>query len=202
MAATEVSICNLALSHLGDSAKVSAISPPDGTMQAQQCAVFYPLARDLALAKHDWSFATRRAKLAEVVIDLDTYPEYEHGYALPSDCVDVIDVVGYPLAVYQREAAADGTFVLLCDIEPNLMYIRYVFRQVNPARYSAEFVSLISYELAAMLSGPIRKGDKREDMLKAAGIALVTAAGVDSNVDSNLARNLRLGYRPESISQR
>ena len=63
---SEVTICNLALSHLGDTAQVTSIKPPDGSVQAQLCANFYYQARNALLEMHAWGFATRRAVLAAV----------------------------------------------------------------------------------------------------------------------------------------
>ena len=58
---SEVAICNLALAHLGDSATVASIDPPEGSAQSEHCARFYPIARDALLEMHAWKFATRRA---------------------------------------------------------------------------------------------------------------------------------------------
>ncbi len=57
---TEVTISNMALSHIGDAAVVTSIDPPDNSTQAQRCAQFYPEARDALLEMHDWNFATKR----------------------------------------------------------------------------------------------------------------------------------------------
>lgn len=60
---SEVDLCNLALSMLGDDANVSSIEPPDGSAQSVYCSRFYPTARDALLELHDWNFASRRAAL-------------------------------------------------------------------------------------------------------------------------------------------
>jgi hypothetical protein len=65
--ASEVDICNLALAHIGDGANVRSITPPDETVQAEKCAIFYPIARDIALESHGWSFAVQRAELNQLV---------------------------------------------------------------------------------------------------------------------------------------
>ena len=52
--ASEIAICNLALSHLGDAANIASIDPPEGSAQAEHCATFYPIARDSLLEMHDW----------------------------------------------------------------------------------------------------------------------------------------------------
>ena len=64
--ANPVEICNLALSHLGSSATVSAIAPPDGSVEAGYCARFYGMARQLSLTAFTWQFALKRVALAEV----------------------------------------------------------------------------------------------------------------------------------------
>ncbi len=43
--ASPVDISNLALSHIGAEALVSAIDPPDGSREAGLCAQFWPLVR-------------------------------------------------------------------------------------------------------------------------------------------------------------
>ena len=44
--ASVADICNMALGHLGDSATVASIDPPEGSAQAEHCARFYPMVRD------------------------------------------------------------------------------------------------------------------------------------------------------------
>lgn len=107
---SEVTICNLALSHLGDTAVVASIRPPDGSVQAQLCARFYAPARDALLEMAAWGFATRRVKLAELVPEaadaMDINADgtlagpWRHMYALPSGVVNT-------LAVQQLDAPAD-----------------------------------------------------------------------------------------------
>ena len=62
--ASEVDICNVALGHLGDEAAISAIDPPDGSVQASHCARIYPMARDELIEMHNWRFAVKRKALA------------------------------------------------------------------------------------------------------------------------------------------
>jgi len=76
--ASIVDICNLALSHLGDSATVSSIDPPEGSAQADLCARFFPIALASLLEAHSWGFATRRVALAPLAISADSF-----GAALP-----------------------------------------------------------------------------------------------------------------------
>src|SRR6185312_16246570 len=103
---SEVTICNLALAHLGDTATVASIKPPDASVQAQLCARFYPVARDALLEMAQWGFATRRVQPAQVtaptVTDADgnTKQTWLYAYAVPSDMVNV-------QAVLDQDAADD-----------------------------------------------------------------------------------------------
>jgi hypothetical protein len=102
---SEVTICNLALSHLGDTAQVTSIKPPDGSVQAQLCANFYWTARNALLEMASWGFATRRVALAEVsnptvsswiAPDGDTETSrgtWRFAYALPSGAINVLAVI-------------------------------------------------------------------------------------------------------------
>lgn len=99
---SEVTICNLALSYLGDTATVASISPPDSSVQAQLCSRFYWVARNALLEMAAWGFATQRAQLALL---WDTQAEgwmppvgwvpqtWRFGYALPSDVINALAVL-------------------------------------------------------------------------------------------------------------
>ena len=55
--ASDVDICNEALSHLGDSATVSSINPPEGSAQAEHCARFYPTTLATLFGTPTWAMA-------------------------------------------------------------------------------------------------------------------------------------------------
>ena len=93
---SEVTISNLALSHLGDIAEVTSIRPPDGSVQAMHCARFYPMARNTLLEMGQWGFATRRALLAQVQLtgdDAVTFGTWRFAYALPSGFINALAVL-------------------------------------------------------------------------------------------------------------
>ena len=181
--ASEIDICNLALSHLGDSATIACIDPPEGSAQAEHCARFYPIARDSLLELHDWNFATRRSTLSLLS---STVSPWEYVYAKPSLLKKIIAVVspdaddyystpatydttytGYLLLSdscgvyvpqpYAIETLSDGTGVICTNLENAVL--RYTVSAVDPAVFSALFVITLSWHLASMLAGPIIKGD-------------------------------------------
>lgn len=53
-----VGICNLALAHLGDPARVTSINPSDGSVQATLCARYYPEADAILRTSEDWLLVT------------------------------------------------------------------------------------------------------------------------------------------------
>lgn len=87
-----VAICNTALSHIGDSANVTSIDPPDGSAQAGYSKTFYPIALSALLDMASWSFATVRVALATVDNPSSTWA---FAYAAPSDMVSAIAVLPF-----------------------------------------------------------------------------------------------------------
>ncbi|MGL4668599.1 MAG: hypothetical protein ACRCWR_11820 [Saezia sp.] len=158
----EVDICNLALSHLGDTATVASIFPPEGSAQAQHCAVFYPIARNTLLEAHDWGFATVRisppAKLHE------NYFGWRYAYMRPADAIRIISVTE-PRGTnsdqsdipYVLESDVDGKRLILCNTES--IVVKYIRLETNVSKYPPLFIQALSWHLAAMLAGPIIKGD-------------------------------------------
>lgn len=159
--ASEVDICNLALSHLGDGATVASINPPEGSAQAEHCARFYPLARDTLLTEHAWSFATRRVALS-LLADGST-PSWAYAYAVPNKALTIWAVLE-PDAMddaatqpFAREVRADGTPMILTGQADAVA--RYAFQVTDTGSFSPAFVSCLSWLLASYLAGPVIKGD-------------------------------------------
>lgn len=159
---SEVNIANLALSHLGDSATVSSLEPPEGSAQAEHCARFYPMARDALLQSHAWTFATKRKQLAELA---SLWPQWDHTYAKPSDAL-VIHGILSPSATddtadshqpYSIEVDGDDNDVIFSDQEKAVAL--YTRRVVDTTRFPPMFQMSLSWQLASMLAGPVLKGD-------------------------------------------
>ena len=173
--ASAVSICNNALGHLGDEAAISAIDPPDGSVQASHCARIYPMARDELLEMHNWRFATKRAALA-LVTTTEQPQEWAYTYAYPT-CIRVIAVrpenepttsnsglifdeqefltkpQTFPFTI---EALADGTQVIYTNVENAT--IHFVANITDTAKFSLLFCAALARLMAVYLAGPIIKG--------------------------------------------
>lgn len=213
--ASEVDICNLALAHLGDRATVSSISPPEGSAQAEHCARFYPIARDMVLEAHEWGFATKRADLALLT---DTPPPgFLYVYQLPNDCRNIVDLIDpnaptfppidehrghwygdaftLPAVPYELETRSDGTPVVYTNLAE--AKIRYVASITDTTKFSTQCLDAIGWLLAAYLAGPVIKGDTGAEMgntcMKAYQLSLSQARANDAN---NRRRSTQESQRP------
>ena len=179
--ASEVDIVNTALTHLGDSAVVESISPPDGSYQADRAAVFYPMARDALQEMHTWGFCTMRAALAQVA---NPTSSWQYCYAQPPNVLNTIAVLApdaaddtssplyaptawlgyqapfggaYTPQAFQLETADDGSQILYTN-QVNAI-LRYTTVNTDTTKFSPLFTVTLGHFLASMLAGPIMKGD-------------------------------------------
>lgn len=164
--ADEVAICNLALAHLGDEAKITSIRPPDGSAQAGHCAQFYPVARGVLLQMHPWTFATRRATLAptaNLVPDIWLY-----AYLLPAGCLRPLEssMPGTGGSVLLDNAMPQGWAFTMESNEAGdaILYtnaqtatLRYIALVTDTTKYSPLFTAALARLLAAYLAGPVLK---------------------------------------------
>lgn len=168
--ASVVQLCNMALSHIGSEARVSSISPPDGSVEAGHCAMFYDLARTELLEPGNWAFSLKRATLAEV-----TNPSmgWAYAYAKPSNCLRALRILRPSIAItvftqdlaVAPHAADSGTAPF--DIEGEVIFTNepdavlvYVQDVTDSTKFPASFTSALSYLLASYLAGPILKGNE------------------------------------------
>lgn len=209
--ASEVDICNLALAHLGDAATVSSIDPPEGSVQAEHCSRFYPIARDALLEMHAWGFATKRVALAYLT---NNWTEWTYAYAVPNDSVNIIAVLasdatndysvgintmfsqtGLPLiagGVYQPqpfalETQSDGTQIIYTNQEDATL--RYSALITDTTQFPPLFVVSLSYLLASYLAGPVIKGEIGAAEAKRCLVLFQGALGRASVSDSSQRKN-------------
>lgn len=161
---SEIDICNLSLSHLGDKATVASIDPPEGSAQAEHCARFYPIARDALLEEGSWAFNTKRIALASLA---DVPDAWSFAYAMPSDAMNIIALLpdgagddydyGTDLVAWVCETTEDGDKVIYSNTESAVA--RYKAFVDDTTKFSPLFVMTLSWRLAGLLAGPVLKGD-------------------------------------------
>lgn len=179
---SEVEICNLALAHLGDSATVASIDPPEGSAQAEHCARWYPIARNSLLEMQEWGFATTRALLAELS---NPFPQWQHAYARPADCLKVLailpaDATSDVANSFSNDRFLHGAVPALCtvytpqdfttEIDANTgnqiilanqenALVRYTRAVTDTSKFSPLFTDTLGWYLASYLAGPVLKGE-------------------------------------------
>lgn len=207
MASSVIDICNLALSRLGDRANVVSIDPPEGSAQADHCARFYPIARDVALEAHAWGFNTVRVTNAAVLVN--PQPGWRFAYAKPDDCLKVLKVIrgGFtnewwacPSEQFTREIEElTGVEVILTNVEDaTIVYQRTV---EDTAAFPPQFVSALAWLLASYLAGPVVKGDAGRKAGQACYNAWMTEASKAEKLDANQSKTRR-HYQPDAMRAR
>lgn len=207
---TAVDVCNTALAHLGETANVSSVFPPDGSAQASLCNRFYNVAVEELLTLHPWSFATKRTDLTEdATNDLDQ--SWGFSYQVPGDVGrvlqvippdtpdNVVDATTREQPSHTLEQDAGGDLRLYSNIEDAVLrYTTYVY---DANKYPALFVSALSWLLASKLAGPLIKGDvgaaEAKRCLQMVQWYIGKAMGVDG-----LQRNQKPTHSVPWISQR
>jgi hypothetical protein len=200
--ASEVDICNLALAHLGDRATGASLNPPEGSVQAEHCARFYPMARDTLLEMHSWNFAVKRVALAET----GTAPGlWQFSYARPTNALAILSILApedddtREPHKFVCETSTSGSGLIYTDVEDATAL--YVSRVEDPTKFSPLFTQTLSWHLASMLAGPVIKGDagaaeaKRCIQMMAHFLAKATVS------DAN-QREIRPTHSPSWISGR
>lgn len=219
--ASEVDVCNIALGHLGDDAAISAIDPPDGSVQASHCARIYPMARDELLEMHNWRFAVKRKALA-LLSTTEQPQEWAYTYGYPT-CLRVIAVLpeNEPTtsnsnlifdeqeflnkpksAPFTIEALDDGTQVIYTNVENATVH--YVAAITDVAKFSPLFRAALARLMAVYLAGPIVKGKAGVEMSKAQLELFEKIAGPRAKAsDANAHRDTSYdNFIPSSLAAR
>jgi hypothetical protein len=187
---TVTDLCNLALARLGESATITDIAPPDGSVQAEHCAMFYPVARDAVLELMRPRFAIRRATLA--LLDRDAHG-WQYCYAAPAGLLSVLALLpasaksGAATQPFIRESDEDGTPLILADTEGAAL--SYVGREEDPGKFSPLFTDALAWRLASDLAGPLLKGDAGAAQAKSCYQSFLYVLGVGRQNEANQQRS-------------
>ncbi|MGY4397300.1 hypothetical protein ACVWZA_002494 [Sphingomonas sp. UYAg733] len=176
--AVSITVCNLALGEL----RAPPIADIDeNSIEARECARYYPQCLTLLLERHEWSFATKIVALPALTLN-PRAGEWAHAYGLPVDLGTAKRVVP---AVGEWVPAQGQCFI----VEAGVLYaqatnavLEYSPNQVAEAVMPAMFVDALAFALAARLAVPVR--DSREmkaQLLQQAEVAAQRAIADDRN---------------------
>lgn len=197
-----VDIANMALAHLGQSAVVQSVAPPDESRAAGLSVQFWPSVVGTLLEAHPWNFATRTAPLALLT---ETRPGWAHCYAPPSDCARVWRVSGDEgmgcAEPFEIQAGVSGTPPSVICTNTATGFVRYTKTNLVPQTMPAQLRLAASYHLAALLAGALIKGDTGakagQAMLQLGRAHAQMAAAYDANQQQDAGP-----YVPSSIRAR
>lgn len=160
---SEVSICNVALSYLGED---TIRSLDEDTRRAGLCNLMYPIARDALLSRQDWSFARKTLKLQQLSEDY-----YEGAvFALPADCLTPLNIL--PRLLARRQNKIEGGRIVFpgTDASESLgydLYLQYTFRCTDTTKFSASFIDVLALDLAVRMCLPLTQDSKLAQSLRA-----------------------------------
>lgn len=181
-----VDTCNVALSHLGNARRVASIDPPDGSVEADYCATFYPIALKELLEAADWTFARKRVALAPATTNESLV--WTYAYAKPSDCLVPRRILTNDPTKFEQDSAdfdTEGDVLYTNQAEAVLVYTRPVS---DPTKFSSSFETALALLLAAHLAGPILKGTEgvnaKNGLRKMAADTAKSATSNDANKTS------------------
>lgn len=160
--ASEVDICNMALSLLGRET-ISALG--ENSPEGRVCATFYAQSRDAALRDHPWNFAQTRKSLGEVAVPSGYADKWDYCYGYPGDCVharEMSDGVNSdePFEVAQN---TDGSLIILTDCTP--AYLSYTKTTADTSKFDPAFIEALVLKIAANLSIPLTKNPQIEQSM-------------------------------------
>ena len=166
--ASVVGICNIALSNIGDE-KISSLT--DNNDRARACNLRYEDTRDAVLRSHPWKSATSRVELAAST-DTPVWG-FTYKYALPSDCLRVLDVYDYTVPF-----SIEGRFLLTDNSTAKL---KYIARFTDPNVYDILLQLAIGIRLAAEIAEALTgRTELKQEMYQKYLLILSEARGVDS----------------------
>jgi hypothetical protein len=146
--ASEIQICNLALSHLGGG-RIQSIN--DNAKEAIECKILYPMVLESTLRSHKWAFATKRLLLG--LLD-EEVPGFRFVYRYPGDCLvarEIYSVNQFDKVKFEIALGKDNqSRVILSDQESAVLI--YTAKVENANIFDSIFIEALSWKLAGELA--------------------------------------------------
>jgi hypothetical protein len=177
-------VCNLALSYLGAN-RITEIN--DQSVEGQLCAANYDIVRDAMLSRHQWTFATKRFKLTNILAEAPSHG-FLYAHQLPEEVLRVIEV-NDNVAKWQVEGRA-----ILSD--DTVLYIKALVSEPSEAKWSPGFVQAMASRLAFELAMPLTNSRAvSESMLQLHSAKLQAAKASDGMQGYAERRSVTTWYR-------
>lgn len=156
-----VAICNLALSHAGNSVEIQNLET-ENTSEANACRRFFEQVRDEVLRDFPWPMARRTVALALVANNPTT--EWAYAYQYPNDCLMFGRILGVTRnetratrVPYQMAADGAGGQLIYTDW-PNAVG-EYQMRLTDSTFWPPDFVQAVALLLCFYIAPRLTGGD-------------------------------------------
>ncbi len=146
-----VDVVNVALRRIGSS-RIVAFT--DDSASATVANDLFDEVLDDLLRQHAWNFATKRAKLAQLVSEPAF--EFDHAYTMPADWIRTVSV--HPNSegagtMFYREEQLDDKRVIVTSADE--VFLRYIARVTDANLWPPDFRNAVSMTLARDFAIPL-----------------------------------------------
>lgn len=174
--ASEVSISNSALQHLGSGRIVSL---DEDSKLARECKKAYEPARDSELRAHPWNFAVARVRLAAN----STPPEFgpANSFTLPTDFIRLLHRDNGRNR-NDHDWQIEGRKILTNDSAP--LDVRYVRQVVDVNTMDPLFREALALRMAIKMCEAITQSNTKKDALKDDYIGIITQAKLVNAIEN------------------
>lgn len=196
---TEVQICNLALSQLGQS-PIASIETPTTTAETV-CSLHFAQTRKEVLRSHVFNFSK---KLSTLTVDATKTPAFgfTYAYALPNDFVRLLALGDISLDddIDHKEYEISDGYIFTDYEDGGTLNITYVYNCTTVTKYDALFTKLLYLQLASDVAYAFTAKPSMirqlEDRLQQAEIKAAAVAGQEKKprrIERSYWKRRRLG---------
>ncbi|MHC4977126.1 MAG: hypothetical protein ACYTF7_11060 [Planctomycetota bacterium] len=168
------SVWELAATHLANSGETVADYTDPKTPLQSTFARLYPLAIEMTLGLHDWSWARARSQPTDITSTHAPSPEWTYTYQLPTDYVTIRGFTAErplrqrPRIPYEVAQSLDGTVnrVLYMNCDPFTEgYLIYTQRITDSTKWTVLFEQVLAAVLASEAALPMaRNADLQQSL--------------------------------------
>jgi hypothetical protein len=180
-----VKICNMALSHIGNSTGIESLT--EESSEAKTCNLWYDWTRVQVLESHNWNFAKKR--LTVPLLETNPNTEWLYRYEYPSDCIKVrlIENPAGPnedaLPFIVENTSDSLNLSVLTDQEDAALI--YTFDLANTNLFSSLFIDALSRRLSAAIAFTIT-GDRSVEQSEIATFQRIMAVAMSGNASEGM----------------
>jgi len=167
--ASEVSICNMALTRIGQS---RILSLGQTGILGELSTLYYQPTLDELVTMYEWPFAINRDSLSALTSTNMT--AYDNKYQLPLDCLRVLTMLSdedYSDITDSWEIEGD---VLYSDKTP--AYIKYIQKVTNPSKLPQVFIEALYLKIASKMVLKITQDQSLMSMIYQEYVAAIQTA--------------------------